>query len=464
MISAEAFVKEQDWSKNVKPHNNGNVVIRGIPEVNQKGGYCVPGSVAMIIGYFDGKLSQDRLAKLFDSDISEGTSLSDMVHGFSAKKLFKDYRIKTLYDCWDIPGEIDGLVMAYLAEEARGREVKEGDIQKMRTERTPFALMDPTIAKRAFVKHRKKLADFFRTTVRANIDAGIPLLWSVYLKFDPRDMRASGHCRVITGYVVAKDGAMTGILYSDSWGKLSRDRSVSFDDAITMTEALFLILPRTRAEFSELAKEATVAVLPHDVAMEFVNVPASKVFPEFQIGKYEVTQQQYTTLIGKNLSRNKGENFPVEKVSFDDAIKFCKRLTEYERKAGRIGEDVFYTLPTREQWLYAFFAGTSPDDSPMSVAQMCEFLREHGYIAENSGRKTHPVGEKEPNEWGIYDMIGNVSEWCREGDVIGFDCNFPSPSYGNCSLSLLKDVCVRQGWRAKEIGFRVVRITIPKDN
>jgi len=462
IFSSPAFglVNDEDWSRNVKRHNNGRVVILHIPEINQKGSYCVPGATAMVLGYFGVQLNQKRLADLFDSSITEGTYYRDMLRGFSQKKLFKDFKIQTLYNCWEIDGELDSLVSAYLQAKNKGKQPLVRDLKIMSGEGAPFAKMDPRIAKTAFVAHRKKLANFLKTTVRAHIDSGVPVLWCVYLKFDPRNGRAGGHCRVITGYI-EKNGELTDFLYSDSWGAKSLNVPVAFDDALTMTTNLYLITPRTKSEFASAAQDSLNAVLPHNVLMEFVNIPASAQFPNFQIGKYEVTQQQYKTLVGKNISQTKGEDFPVEKVSWEDAMKFCERMTEYERKNGRISDDVVYTLPTRAQWAYACFAGKFPTDDAVPETEMRKFLNEHGWIECS---ETHGIGKKEPNEWGIYDMFGNVSEICVDATIAGLNFSYkPNGQRGKTSFLKLKDEMLfpranMRGQMLPNVGFRVVRI------
>ncbi len=128
----------------------------------------------------------------------------------------------------------------------------------------------------------------------------------------------------------------------------------------------------------------------------------------FMLGTYEVTQGQYRRVMGTNPSKFKDANYPVETVSWNDAVKFCRRLSELpaERAAGHV-----YRLPTEAEWEYACRAGTTTkysfgDDESESGT--------YAWFREDAGGTSHPVGGKKPNAWGVDDMHGNVGEWCQD--------------------------------------------------
>jgi formylglycine-generating enzyme required for sulfatase activity len=98
-------------------------------------------------------------------------------------------------------------------------------------------------------------------------------------------------------------------------------------------------------------------------------------------------------------------------VSWGDCQEFLRRLTEREQKAGTLPEGAAYRLPTEAEWEYACRAGAT---TVWSFGDGEEGLAEHGWYADNSRRGPHPVGRKRPNGWGLYDMYGNVGEWCQD--------------------------------------------------
>lgn len=125
---------------------------------------------------------------------------------------------------------------------------------------------------------------------------------------------------------------------------------------------------------------------------------------DFYIGKYPVTQAQYEAVMGDNPSNFKGADRPVEQVSWGDCQRFIKKLND------QAGEKA-YQLPTEAMWEYACRAGST---NIYSFGDDEGRLGEYGWYENNSGKKTHPVGQKKPNAWGLFDIHGNVMERCQD--------------------------------------------------
>jgi formylglycine-generating enzyme required for sulfatase activity len=198
----------------------------------------------------------------------------------------------------------------------------------------------------------------------------------------------------------------------------------------------------------------------------------------FWMGRYEVTQAEYQAVMGSNPSYFKGDlNRPVEQVSWNDAINYCGKLTERERQAGRLPAGYEYRLPTEAQWEYVCRAGTTTrfsygDDPGYSQ------LGNYAWYYANSGGTTHAVGLKQPNGWGLYDMSGNVLEWCLDwyaSSLSGGSVNDPTgPSLGSIRVNR-GGGCNGSGrhcrsayrtgddpdFRYNGLGFRLVLVAVP---
>ena len=166
------------------------------------------------------------------------------------------------------------------------------------------------------------------------------------------------------------------------------------------------------------AAGAALATLENSVSMDFVLIPAGQfsmgsvagdsdeqpvhevtISQPFYLGVYEVTEADWSRVMGGN----KGSSTrPVLDVSWDDAVSFCAKLSALpaERAAGRV-----YRLPTEAEWEYACRAGTT---TAYSFGDDASLLVDFAWFGGNSGGQTHPVGQKKPNPWGLYDMHGNV--------------------------------------------------------
>jgi len=178
---------------------------------------------------------------------------------------------------------------------------------------------------------------------------------------------------------------------------------------------------------------------------------------DFMISKYDVTQGQWQALMGANPSFSKGADLPVVNVSWDDCQKFIIRLN--------VNGKGMFRLPTEAEWEYACRAGTKE--------RTYGTLDSIAWYDQNSGSKIHPVGQKQPNAWGLYDMNGNVWQWCQDwlGEYPGGSVTDPDgPSSGSFRIARggsWNDVAtlVRSAYRNfytqdgrwPMVGFRLVR-------
>ena len=137
--------------------------------------------------------------------------------------------------------------------------------------------------------------------------------------------------------------------------------------------------------------------------IELVYVEGNGAIKGFYIGKYEITQAQWMDIMGSNPSKFKGDNLPVERVNWNDAQEFLNQLNV---KTGRN-----YRLPTNAEWQFAAQGGGLSKGYTYSGSNN---INDVAWYEKNSGGRTHPIGTKTPNELGIYDMSGNVWEWCQD--------------------------------------------------
>lgn len=210
------------------------------------------------------------------------------------------------------------------------------------------------------------------------------------------------------GYCAVSETISALMSREAEWTSLIKDAYFKHKAGMATSEQL-------AAKDSDLAKSSIA--WENDVLKNLIKtsiaefgVPATVKIPgkRYAFGKYEVTQKEYEKVMGANPSNFKGRNLPVEQVSWHDAVTFCEKLTARERALGRISEDEEYRLPTSDEWEHACRAGTT---TWFYTGDAESDLDRAGWYRDNSGEKTHPVGQKEPNAFGLYDMHGNVWEW-----------------------------------------------------
>ena len=156
----------------------------------------------------------------------------------------------------------------------------------------------------------------------------------------------------------------------------------------------------------------------------------------FWIGKYPVTQAQWQVIMGNNPShfQHINQNCPVENVTWYEAMEFCRRLNLSYGDC--LPQDYSFSLPTEVQWEYGCRAGTQ---TTYNIGNSLKDLDRAAWHKDNSSGQTHPVGEKEPNAWGLCDMHGNTFEWCY--DVPSSYPTFPTTDWvgeGNAGVRSIR--------------------------
>ena len=206
-------------------------------------------------------------------------------------------------------------------------------------------------------------------------------------------------------------------------------------------------------------------------------VPVTLTKP-FSLGKTEVTQGQWKEVMGsepwkRQTNTIKGENVSASHVKYDDAADFCERLTDLERKAGKLKADEEYRLPTEAEWEYVCRAGTT---TAFSFGDDESKLGEYAWFDGNAGdageKYNHKVGLKKPNPWDLHDIHGNVFEWCSDwyGEKLSGGTDPAGPNGGSYRMfrgggwwyyagscrSAFRNYDV-PSYRSGSLGFRVAR-------
>ena len=222
------------------------------------------------------------------------------------------------------------------------------------------------------------------------------------------------------------------------------DEKLALDCGNGVKLELLLIKPGT----FEMGSPADEAERGKDESLHSVTLSKA-----FYMGKYPVTQEQFLALTGKNpsvfntakLNADTAQH-PVDSVTWEEAAAFCKALNEKIRAQLPQGMEV--RLPTEAQWEYACRAGTKAKYYSGNADADLDAVAWH---KANSGGKSHPVGGKKPNAFGLYDMLGNVWQWCRDGYAEHYE-----------TLAAVDPVCAQDGgrilhggsWRSTRKGSR----------
>ena len=207
----------------------------------------------------------------------------------------------------------------------------------------------------------------------------------------------------------------------------------ALEAAVIATVAMLVSGCSPRLIPKEASNKSPEKTLTNSIGMKFMLIPAGefqmgspaneegredweqqhrvRITHPFYLGAYEVTQEQFQQVMGNNPSDFKGVNLPVEQVSRDDAVEFCRKLSQEEGK--------IYRLPTEAEWEYACRAGTKTafawGNSASSAQANINGNASYGDAAKGpSIEKTSSVGSYMPNAFGLYDMHGNVWEWCSD--------------------------------------------------
>ncbi len=207
-------------------------------------------------------------------------------------------------------------------------------------------------------------------------------------------------------------------------------------------------MKKIRLIFVLLAGLFVFPQLSHAITIEMVNIPAGSFsmgsydgddnespvrtvrIKAFKMGKYEVTQDQWYAVMGDNPSGFQGDFNPVEKVSWDDIQQFIAKLN---RKTGK-----HYRLPTEAEWEYAARAGTK---TKWSWGDSDSEAGKYAWFEDNSGERTHRIGSRRPNPWGLHDMHGNVREWvqdCYKNGYFNAPVDGSAVESGSCSQRVLR--------------------------
>ena len=179
--------------------------------------------------------------------------------------------------------------------------------------------------------------------------------------------------------------------------------------SVVYAQSVFHDIANIADAYTGASRERRLKKAVSNIINNMVAIPGK----DFKMGKYEVTQAQWQAVMDKNPSDFKDPDNPVECVSWNDCKEFLKKLNDMPevKESG-----LTFRLPTEKEWEYACRAGSTGDCCKLADGTEItkDTLDEVAWYCDNSRRKTHPVGQKRPNAFGLYDMHGNVCEWCED--------------------------------------------------
>ncbi|MBQ6104096.1 MAG: formylglycine-generating enzyme family protein [Kiritimatiellae bacterium] len=251
-----------------------------------------------------------------------------------------------------------------------------------------------------------------------------------------RDTEAVGRAAQYGGTAKEHREKLNPIAWEDMWERNARARELE---------------ERKKAKEVALAwkTESKSISISDFVVIELQSVPGNLWF-----GKYEVTQKQWVAVMGNNPSWFKNPDSPVENVSWKDCQKFLEKLNEMP-SVKKVG--LTFRLPTEEEWKLACRAGSMSDYCRLEdeTEITANTLDQVAWFNDNSDKQTHPVGQKKPNAFGLYDMHGNVREWntTAGGDGGGHSGGSWGGSTDICAAS--KRLLSSPSYRSYGIGFRL---------
>ena len=263
--------------------------------------------------------------------------------------------------------------------------------------------------------------------------------------------------KTLAAYIDLRVLSLACLGASSLFGKVNKP------EAVEISDLGLRLLPIAAGEFRMGDDRVADTVKPYEGErkVRFTN--------PFLIGETEVTQKAWESIMGFNPSNFKGPLLPVEQVDWKQAADFCQKLTMRESKAGRLPAGKVYRLPSEAEWEYAALAGSTTiyffgnDPRPLKAFAW------HNLDADG---RTHKVGLKQPNKWGLRDIYGNVREWCLDGysprpqgslvdPVIGPqnpDKVNRGGSYDSCPecCKTSRRTNYGPGYQSSDVGFRLV--------